>query len=336
VRVLISAYDTGSSGISSYTLELAKLLSKDVKISLISFQDIDLPGVDVIPIRRIQESRALPLLTFLRNEKRIREVTKDFDLVHETLPPWGSTTQPMITTRWGYLSYIELAWVRLTGLSFPEKLGAFPVTLQHYLMDRRSRMRARYVIDVSRETPNFIPPPVEPRPQKSYQCSTLRLLFVSRDLGMPRKNLGVVMRALSMVKIPVELHLVGAGRPPGPKPPYPVINHGQLLREEVISLMREVDLLVLPSTYEELGFVGLEAYSVGLPVVTSDIPSFRAVFKASLRFHPKDPVGLADIINSISCNKLEKMGKESREYVIKSNELGRRKILDIYRLVIQR
>lgn len=252
MRVVISAYDRGSSGISSYTVELAKLLSKDLKVSLLAFQDLDLPGVEVIPIRLNHGSRALPLLTFLRNRESVRAVLKDFDVIHETLPPWGSVAQPLITTRWGYLPYLKLAWVRLTGLSFPDKLGAFPVTLQHYFMDRRSRVRAKYVIDVSRETSNFVPPPVEPRSPKSYQCSKLRLLFVSRELGIPRKNLRVVVRALDLVKVPVELHLVGAGRPPSST--HRIVNHGRLPREDVISLMREVDLLVLPSTYEELGF----------------------------------------------------------------------------------
>lgn len=311
MRVLVSAFDAGSSGISSYTQELAKLLSKDVKVSLLAFQDLNLLGVDVIAIRLRGRSRALPLMTFLRNAERVREVAKEFDLIHETLSPWGSVGQRFVTTRWGYVSYLELAWIRLTGLSSVEKWGAFPVTLQHYLMDRRSRRRAKFVIDVSRETGHFVPPPVEPRPPKSYQCSTLRVLFVSRDLGMPRKNLRVVMEALELVKVPVELHLVGRGREPGPRPTFQLIRHETLSREDVISLMREVDLLVLPSTYEELGFVGLEAYSVGLPVITSDIPSFRAVFKVSPKFHPRDPRALANIISSLTCEELEKMGRRA-------------------------
>lgn len=43
--------------------------------------------------------------------------------------------------------------------------------------------------------------------------------------------------------------------------------------------MNGFDALILPSNYEELGCVGLEAYSIGLPVIASDVPSFRVIFK---------------------------------------------------------
>jgi glycosyltransferase involved in cell wall biosynthesis len=330
--IVISAYDKRSSGISSYTLEVAKLLSKYFrKIYLLSFQNLEAPGIEVIHINLTNYYRALPVITFIKNREKIREILKNFDLVHETLPPWGNVVDNYITTKWGYVSYFKLSLIRLTGLSFPENLGAFPVTFQHYLMDKWSMKRAKFVIDVSRESPNFVPPPVELRPSKTYECSKkLRVLFVSRDLNMPRKNLKTLLKALKIINIPLELHLVGGGRVPK-QSSHPIINHGFLSREEVISLMKEVDVLVLPSIYEELGYVGLEAYSVGLPVITSDIPSFRAVFKESPKFPPKDFRKLAKLMLSLDCESLEKIGKLSREYVAKSNEIARQKFLSIYK-----
>ncbi|MGC8970406.1 MAG: glycosyltransferase family 4 protein [Conexivisphaera sp.] len=335
MRVAIAAYDAGSSGIASYTLELAKLLSKELRVTLVSFDgEPDVRGVDVLPIRLRGRSRALPLLAFIRNEGYVEEALEGFDLVHETLPPWGSPAENLVTTRWGYTTYLRLALIRLAGLSFPENLGAIPVTLQHYLMDRASRRRARHMIDVSRATPNFVPPPMEPGPIRNYQCSCVRrILFVSRDLSMPRKNLRVVVEAMRRLKGPAELHLVGDGRPPtgGVR----MFHHGRLPREQVLALMREMDLLVLPSTYEELGFVGLEAYSVGLPVVASDIPSFRAIFRASPKFPPRDSGALARILDSLTCEELEELGRRGREQVIRDNEVARRLILGIYKSVLQ-
>ena len=335
MKIIISAYDRTSSGISSYTFELAKLLSRDFDVTLLSFDDIELTGIKVVKMNLSLRFRVFPLLTFLRNRGEVRNILQDFDIVHETLPPWGSPAKVLVSTKWGYLPYWRLSLVRLSGLSFPENLGAFPVTFQHYLMDGLSRRNAKYVIDVSRESPFFVPPPIELRPPKDYQCSTMRLLFVSRDLGMPRKNLRIVLEALKIVKRPVELHLVGKGRIPEPKPTFPIVNHGFLSRDEVFTLMREVDLLILPSTYEELGFVGLEAYSVGLPVITSDIPSFRAVFKISPKFNPKDPKSLANLLESLSCEELKILGKESREYVVKANEVARKRLSEIYKHVGQ-
>ncbi len=335
MRIAISAYDRGSSGISSYTLELAKLLSRDVRVSLIAFDDVEVPGVEVLPIRLPSRPRALPLLTFLRNRGEVAEALRGYDVVHETLPPWGSPAERLVTTRWGYVSYLGLVRVRMAGLSFPENLGALPVTLQHYVMDSASRRRAAHVIDVSSESPNFVPPMMEPGRPKDYGCSgRLRLLFVSRDLGMPRKNLRVVLEALRLVRAPVELHLVGGGRIPG-RPPVPTVSHGPLPREGVTALMREVDLLVLPSTYEELGFVGLEAYSVGLPAITSDIPSFRAIYRPSPKFPPGDPRALADIIDGLSCGELERLGRSELEHLRAMNEAARRKLMAIYRCALE-
>lgn len=330
--IIISAYDKGSSGISSYTLEVAKLLSKDFKkIHLLSFQNLEVPGIEVVLYNLTHHYRPLPLVTFIKNREKIREILKNFDIVHETLPPWGSVVDSYITTRWGYVSHFKLSLIRFTGLSFPENLGAFPVTFQHYLMDNWSMKKAKFIVDVSKESSNFIPPPVELRPSKTYECSKkLRVLFVSRDLNMPRKNLKTLIKALKIVDTPVELHLVGGGKVPK-QSSFPIIHHGFLSREEVISLMKEVDVLVLPSVYEELGYVGLEAYSVGLPVITSNIPSFRAVFKESPKFPPKDFRSLAKLMSSLDCESLEKIGRRSREYVAKSNEIARQKFISVYK-----
>jgi hypothetical protein len=128
VKLIIVAYDRASSGISSYTVELAKLLSGDMSVTLLSFDELNLPSVNVVRLTPHGRSAAFPLLTFLRNEGEVRKALESFDVVHETLPPWGSVAENLVTTRWGYVSHLRLALIRLTGLSFPYNLGAFPVT----------------------------------------------------------------------------------------------------------------------------------------------------------------------------------------------------------------
>mgnify|MGYP001773080436 FL=1 len=334
MRLLIAAYEKASSGIASYTAEVTKLLAeRKLDISLLSFDDPPpevASKVNVIRFEVEHKFRALPILTFALNERRLKDVEKDFDVIFETLPPWGSLGERIVTVKWGYISYWRLAYIRTIGLSFPENLGGFPVTLQHYLMDRRSFRRARHIISFVDGVADFVPPVIERRAIKDYECNrTLKVLFVSRDLNMPRKNLRVVLAALKRVKRPVELHLIGRGDvevPPGHK----VINHGYLSREEVLSLMRRVDLQVLPSTYEELGFVGLEAYSVGLPLITSDIPSFRSVFRPSPKFDPRDPVKLAEILGSLSCDELKELGRKEWDYVAEMNEKAISKLMKIF------
>ncbi|MCH4816830.1 MULTISPECIES: glycosyltransferase family 4 protein [Saccharolobus] len=333
MRILLAAYEKESSGIASYTLEIAKMLSKHLNITLLSFNDPPSEiktKINVINFEMRNKSRALPLLTFLLNRKRLEDVVKDFDIVFETLAPWGSVSDRRISVKWGYIGYLKLAYIRTVGLSFPENLGGFPVTLQHYIMDRMSYKKAKYIISFVENSDLFVPPVIERKPIKKYECSgKLRILFASRDLNMPRKNLKVVLEALKHVEKPVELHLVGNGKVKADLS-HKIIHHGYLDRNEVMSLMREVDVQVLPSTYEELGFVGLEAYSVGLPLITSNIPSFNSIFKPSPKFDVKESKVLANILNSITCEQLEALGKKEWEYVEENNKIALKRLLELF------
>jgi glycosyltransferase involved in cell wall biosynthesis len=61
------------------------------------------------------------------------------------------------------------------------------------------------------------------------------------------------------------------------------------LREDVGDLLANVDFLVHPSRDESFGFVTLEALSMGVPVICSDIPAAREVVTGELAaFFPAD------------------------------------------------
>ncbi|MGC8568939.1 MAG: glycosyltransferase family 4 protein [Nitrososphaeria archaeon] len=345
MNVLFVAYDKDSSGIASYTYELVKALRNHLNASLLTFEEdtirsLNLSGVEVINCKLKFKSRALPFLNYLLNRNFLKRTVKldKFDVIHETLPPWGSflNLKTLLTTKWGYVSYLKLAAIRTAGMSFPENLGGLPVTLQHYLLDELSFRRAKYIVqfsDASKE--NFVPPIIERGRLKKYSCDDkLKILFVARDLNVPRKNLKALLMALKHINRPAELHLVGNGKVEASSN-VKLIGHGYLMRDEVFMLMQDVDLQVLPSTYEELGFVGLEAYSVGLPLIVSNIPSFRAIFKVSPSFDPYNPLELARLINSLSCEELEKLGRNEWEFLGLSNAFATKKLLTIYNNLIQ-
>ena len=326
MKILLSVFDKSSSGISAYTYEIAKLLNKDVNITMLSFDPIS-SNVETIYINRVKTYRSLPLLNYFNNRDSIKNILNDFDVIHETLPPWAQGAKKYITTKWGYESFYRVTATRLLYHQFPENLGALPVTLQHMLLDKLSRKKAKMVVSVSKDNSSFIPPPISLRRLKVYSSvTTLKILFVSRDLSIKRKNLKVLLEALKRTKRKYELHVVGNGETLG-------ISHGFLSREELINLMYEMDVLVLPSIYEELGYVGLEAYSIGLPVIASDIVSFRTVLKESPKFYPFDPIGLSGILDSLDDSKLESIGKRSWEHVKKTNQIAREKFLNLYNLV---
>ena len=113
-----------------------------------------------------------------------------------------------------------------------------------------------------------------------------------------------------------------------------VVCHGYVPREEVLQIKNSCDALILPSTYEEVGYVGLEAYSVGLPVIASYLPSFRAIFKKSLFFDPNNAVQLAELLKGLDREKLRKLGTKSWKYLMNSNEVIENKLLEVYSSVL--
>jgi len=327
VKILICAYDKSSSGISAYTIELAKVVKEIARVDLMCFDAIEeeLEGVKSILETKINAPRFAPLLSFMLARTKLKSLKEEYDVVHETLPPYGSLFSNLVTTRWSHLTYSQIAALRTRELSFPEKLGGIPVTLQHYLLDSMSFKKAKYVIRV---WSGEFPIPCEIKRIKEYNNQgKINLLFVSRDISMPRKNLKVVVEGLKHVKVPnrFALHIVGGGKIPKylKRAKIDYFIHGKLPRERVLELMRKVDVLVLPSTYEELGYVGIEAYSVGLPVIVSNILPFRNIFKVSLKFDPKDPLELAKILDGLDHSLLAELGHKTHEYI--ANERSRLK-----------
>jgi glycosyltransferase involved in cell wall biosynthesis len=80
------------------------------------------------------------------------------------------------------------------------------------------------------------------------------------------------------------------------------------------------DLLIFPSLYEGFGFPGLEAAACGTPVICSDIPIFKEIYKDfPLYFPPKDYKSLAKIIidnidNESIKNEMKRKGLELVKY----------------------
>lgn len=330
MKTLVVAYDPISSGIGSYTIELAKLLSEINSTYIVCLNRlIEVKNVVTLRLSTSGLPSYTPLLNSLLINREIRRLYGEItpDVVLETLPPLAFNVENRITIRWGYVSYLRLAWIRSSQMPFPYNVGGVPVTIQHYFGDKLSRQNAKKIIDVSRETSDFVPPPMSVGVLKREPVQDkLQLLFVSRDIFIRRKNLKVVLEALSLSNGNYVLHIVGNGKIQRDN----VVCHGYVPREKVLQIMNECDALILPSTYEEVGYVGLEAYSIGLPVIASDIPSFRAIFKKSLFFHPDDPWELAELLKELNRDSLQKMGIESRRFLMSSNEIAKKRLLEIY------
>lgn len=69
---------------------------------------------------------------------------------------------------------------------------------------------------------------------------------------------------------------------------------------ELYALYKGAKAFIYPSLFEGFGLPGLEALSVGCPVVASDIPVFREVYKNAVSyFNPEDVSSIAQAITTV-------------------------------------
>lgn len=115
-------------------------------------------------------------------------------------------------------------------------------------------------------------------------AGTVQILYAGKldsSKGVPW-----LLRSLKRIRQPWHLHLVGAGS--GPEKDLclelaashgtRVTVHGLLSHEKLGALMRRCDIFVLPSFFEGLPLVLLEAMACGCRIVTTDLPGARELF----------------------------------------------------------
>jgi glycosyltransferase involved in cell wall biosynthesis len=103
------------------------------------------------------------------------------------------------------------------------------------------------------------------------------------------KGVPWLLRSLHQVEAPWHLHLVGGGSGPerdlclrlAAEHGDRVTVHGVLSHRELGGLMRQSDIFVLPSFFEGLPLVLLEAMACGCRIVTTDLPGARELFGES-------------------------------------------------------
>lgn len=99
----------------------------------------------------------------------------------------------------------------------------------------------------------------------------------------PYKGIAALVRAAGLLagRIPeARVAIVGPG-PPLPSPPPTVLDVGAVSDADRSAWLRAADVVCLPSAQESFGLAVSEAWSVGTPVVTSDIPVLRERIGAS-------------------------------------------------------
>jgi glycosyltransferase involved in cell wall biosynthesis len=94
-------------------------------------------------------------------------------------------------------------------------------------------------------------------------------------------------------------------------------------RQDVHKILHAIDIFTLPSLYEGLPNVILEAMAAGKPVVATSVDGTKELVeheKTGLLVSPGDPDGLAEAILRLIRNRkwARRMGREAREKIQKS------------------
>jgi glycogen synthase len=144
-----------------------------------------------------------------------------------------------------------------------------------------------------------------PLPDPAPDLPRPRVLFIGRLAA--QKGVSTLLEAVPLLRSPAAVVLVGDGpqraaleRQAGRLGPDRVRFQGFVPHAEVPAWLAAADVLALPSVYEELGSVLLEAMAAGLPVVASAVGGIPdALGDAGRLVPPRDPAALAAAVDEL-------------------------------------
>ncbi|MGC9445735.1 glycosyltransferase family 4 protein [Cereibacter sphaeroides] len=178
-------------------------------------------------------------------------------------------------------------------------------------LNRQGLAAADVVVTPTRAQADLMARSYGPLPEVRVVANASRVAAPARRMARPMvlsagrwwdegKNAAVLDAAAPLIDWPV----VMAGAAASPKGQAVAIRaaeaRGEISHAEVLELMGEASIFVSPSRYEPFGLAVLEAARGGLPLVLSDIPTFRELWDgAAVFFPPEDPMALAEAVNRL-------------------------------------
>lgn len=271
-------------------------------------------------------ARAIPTFAVAELSQRLDSVLwalgERFDVAHLNHPALAraarSHVDRVVVGGWFYphspSGRVVETW-RHTGAVFP-KSAAFAIKgLSHYWNDRQGYASCDCVVaptelfaeqlEASGVHAIACPPPgrqLELRADLHLGDSSAadrarRITICCGDLSHPRKNVAAGIRAVGLMSgayRQVDLELIGRNAEALARTLQTlpanvnVIAAGQVGREEVDDRLGRTDVLLLPSLYEEWGYVATEAALSGTPVVAFPVYPFVETLTAALGFCARD------------------------------------------------
>jgi len=155
------------------------------------------------------------------------------------------------------------------------------------------------------------------RAHRPYEKRFIYLGFINESKGIDQ-----ILESISSLDETYTIHIYG----PIKEHKYhqlfakhPGVYQGVLPKEKVLKCLREYDVLLLPTCYEGEGYPGaiIEAYSVGLPVITTNwkaIPEIVKREETGLLIEPLSTTQLIAAIKYFDTCDYEKYSKNVRRY----------------------
>jgi glycosyltransferase involved in cell wall biosynthesis len=174
-----------------------------------------------------------------------------------------------------------------------------------------------------------------------FSSHNVNLLMVGRFDGS-QKDQATLIQSLSL--LPEKFHLFLAGEGPFINESKKLVNQFGLkervhflgMRQDVYSLMKQVDLIILSTNHEGLSGVALESLASGKPFIGSDVVGVNNVVPNNkFLFQKGNPEFLASKIEEIISNKAlqELMVKQALEHVNNYDiTIMAEKYLDLYKV----
>lgn len=272
-------------------------------------------GLSAASKSRVLAQRLLPQLHTQRVgealRRLIREAPHTFDAVHLNRPalaPYVQGVGQIFVAGWYYphapAERLVETWNHTQG-ALPRRLVLAAKAMAYYAGDAQGYRASTVVVACTETLASQLraqglravacPPPVQATPPVEETTSRvdgeLRLLLCCGDLSHPRKNIAHALRAAGLLANAarrVIVRVIGSNAASleaeaallpetvsvefiGTKSPLEV-------REE----MRRADVFLLPSLYEEWGYVAVESILSGTPVVTNPVYPFADMLAGGL------------------------------------------------------
>lgn len=315
MRVMLAGLRPGVNGIDTYTRNVAEALAGhgDVELS-VTAQAIATPVLTGARIVKLPDPRwwivrALGPLEAQRTAEQIaRRARETGGVVHSTLPELTPADTPTVTTFW----HSDLG-PRQRMRRANERGAPLRTEFLYAVSDGRSMRRSTVAIGVTPDVvaalkraghtdARLIPPCVPDRhlarPLRRRRSNTV--VLIARRLDEPRKGLEMAIRAVAVARRQRrDLQLVLVGEVDGAaKLPDFCESVGLRSQPEVRALLEQrAGCLLLPSVFEEFGYVALEALAAGVPVVSAPLSLTRGLSTPSILQREREPHGLADGIH---------------------------------------